>query len=384
MNKVLLIGNGFDLAHGLFTSYNQFLEVIKNWTSIYERLKKLKTGAFFPKNNTFAQYMCNISTMDVDNLENFDKIIKNNSWVKYFKQCEAEIDGWIDFEREIIPVINLFEILFKEKNYMLIKDGNNEFVQAFINNSCFNSNQIRIINMWDKYFKFNNGVFLKEPYASLKYGILKKKILKSLRDEFDEFIKAFEIYLLEFVHKTKDIRLLKQIKDINPDYVISFNYTHTEKLYGIDEANVHHIHGTLRENITVGINNMVLGLNEQKEQNMDFIYFVKYFQRIQKASGVKYKEFIEKRENIPYTLYIYGHSLDETDEDILKSVIGTKTKTGELNLKPQKIIIYYYDIFDYEQKVINLIKLYGREVVEEYMISKKFEFISTMKEFYSI
>ena len=83
-----------------------------------------------------------------------------------------------------------------------------------------------------------------------------------------------------------------------------------------------------------------------------------------------------------YTLHIYGHSLDETDEDILKYVIGDKNENSELDLKPEKVIIYYYDNFDYEQKVINLIKLYGRAIVEEYMEKSLFEFIPTTQETY--
>lgn len=81
-----------------------------------------------------------------------------------------------------------------------------------------------------------------------------------------------------------------------------------------------------------------------------------------------------------YILHIYGHSLDETDEDVLKYVIGEKRVNERLNLKPKKIIIYYYDSFDYEQKVINLIKLYGRDTVEEMLEASKFEFVQTTAE----
>lgn len=385
MNNILLIGNGFDLAHGLLTSYNQFLEVMKNWNDIYREFTWRYYGTTF-----FNKYMCNASEMNENNIKELNEIMSNNSWVKYFKQCEAEIDGWIDFEKEILPVIKLFETIFSIDNYNIT--GSSTYGQVNIEKKYFNSNQIRIINMWDKYLSSSSDIVsIKESYRSYNYGILKKKISKLLSDEFNEFIRSFEIYLLEFVHKTENIQLLKQIKDINADYVISFNYTHTEELYGIAKENVHHIHGMIREDVNTGINNMVLGLNEQENQNMDFIYFVKYFQRIQKASGVKYKEFVNKahydslgqRIEEDYTLHIYGHSLDETDEDILKYVIGDKDENGKLDLKPKKVIIYYYDSFDYEQKVINLIKLYGRAIVEEYMENGLFEFIPTTQEIHS-
>lgn len=43
MNKVLLVGNGFDLAHGLLTSYGDFLYLMQNWNEfkkVYEEEKK--------------------------------------------------------------------------------------------------------------------------------------------------------------------------------------------------------------------------------------------------------------------------------------------------------------------------------------------------------
>lgn len=37
MNRLVLIGNGFDLAHGLETSYKDFIEYL--WSNIYENLR---------------------------------------------------------------------------------------------------------------------------------------------------------------------------------------------------------------------------------------------------------------------------------------------------------------------------------------------------------
>lgn len=80
-----------------------------------------------------------------------------------------------------------------------------------------------------------------------------------------------------------------------------------------------------------------------------------------------------------YTLYVYGYSLDETDEDILKYLIGDINRQGIFVLKPEKVCIFYYDIDDYEQKVINLIKLYGRNIVETYIEQQFFVFLSIEK-----
>jgi len=93
-----------------------------------------------------------------------------------------------------------------------------------------------------------------------------------------------------------------------------------------DKTKLHHIHGNIREEKSIARSNMVLGVNERNEQSIDFIYFVKYFQRIQKHVGTMYKKFLKKCDynrriatKEDYEVHIYGHSLDETDEDILNS-----------------------------------------------------------------
>lgn len=388
MNKILLVGNGFDLAHGLLTSYNDFLFLMKNWDEFKAKKGGVKRGAKILREDPFYRFLSDVSDIDEECLDKLGTIVKKNRWAKYFQNCEAEIDGWIDFEREIYPVIDLFKKIFAQKKYNKVTSGRigqGGYTELILEKTLFDENELDIARLWDEYFAVQDvGVRVGTPYVSRQYGILKKTILKSLRQSFDEFIKGFEIYIHEFVYRKKDIPILRQIKEIGADYVISFNYTLTEKLYGISEDNVHHIHGMIRENLTSGKNNMILGVNEQENQDMDFIYFAKYFQRIQKHSGVRYKNFVnnEVRNEIgetilqEYNLYVYGHSLDETDQDILMYILNNGSIGGKIN----QVIVYYYDDSDYEQKVINLIKLLGRPTVEEYLENEKIIFIPTSEE----
>lgn len=76
-----------------------------------------------------------------------------------------------------------------------------------------------------------------------------------------------------------------------------------------------------------------------------------------------------------YELYIYGHSLDETDKDVLKFAIGDFDDKNQFQMKARKVIIYYYDQQDFELKVINLITLFGRDIVEKNMDDNKIIFI---------
>ena len=98
---------------------------------------------------------------------------------------------------------------------------------------------------------------------------------------------------------------------------------------------------------------------------MEFIAFKKYYQRIYKKTGNGYKSWLaeidkqrkdgRKQEN---KLYIFGHSLDVTDGDILKELIeheGIGT------------IIFYKDKTRLGQQIANLVKVLGPEKVIQYV-----------------
>lgn len=89
MNKILLAGNGFDLAHGLLTSYKDFLYVVKQWQSVYEAYKNIKRGVELNEFDPVYKYIVNFKLMDDENLQKFDNIINNNSWVKYYCKCSV-------------------------------------------------------------------------------------------------------------------------------------------------------------------------------------------------------------------------------------------------------------------------------------------------------
>ena len=107
-------------------------------------------------------------------------------------------------------------------------------------------------------------------------------------------------------------------------------------------------------------NNMVLGIDEylkgdSKNKEIDFIAFKKYYQRIYKKTGNEYKKWLQqidenvragrKEENI---LYIFGHSLDVTDGDILREFITHD------NLKT---VIFYRNKAQLGQQIANLVKI---------------------------
>ena len=86
--------------------------------------------------------------------------------------------------------------------------------------------------------------------------------------------------------------------------------------------------------------------------------FKKYYQRIYKRTGNQYKKWLkqihEKREES--ILYIFGHSLDETDGDILRDLINDDKIQTIIFYKNKKIL---------GQQIANLVKVLSRDKVIE-------------------
>lgn len=145
------------------------------------------------------------------------------------------------------------------------------------------------------------------------------------------------------------------------DKVVTFNYTNTfELLY--NKENVLHIHGKLDSEIVLGIN------PDSKDELTDLdttsIKFIKYYQRIIYKTDREYQKFIDDIKQIhdskksfssqSINVVVSGHSLDRTDEDIIK----------ELFEYSSDITILCHNNEVIGQYITNLVIIYGKNQFE--------------------
>lgn len=417
--NILLIGNGFDLAHGLPTKYTDFLEFVKMFKTIKEKnifndagsISKAGCNVDNKKLHKAIRltilYKANNSELEKDSKELLG-YIDHNFWIDYFLQCPMyQKENWIDFEGEIKDVIESFD---NNIHNSITKIGiNDEVVRNKISNEFLRD--YFIVDM-DKLIQGQNMVAYEkvkdkgltmQEYSDYinKYReenpiqdpttISYKAIIEKLEKDLNRLILALEIYLYDYVEK---IEIKQKSPDINEIItgigqndmlkIISFNYTHTcEKLYQKkvnikeDKTNYDYLHGeTLKPQ-----NNMVLGIDEylpsdRENKDIEFIAFKKYFQRIFKGTGCRYRDWVDiilsrkekeknirqqkninEHEHIPFNyfnkdyrhmLYIFGHSLDMTDKDVLRDLILNDNV---------KTVIFYLDSDDLKSKVANLVKV---------------------------
>ena len=189
---------------------------------------------------------------------------------------------------------------------------------------------------------------------------------------------------MDYVGNITDVKRKSEFDNLNPDYVLSFNYSDTyERLYGSGKMiKYDYIHGKADIEKTIESNNMVLGIDEyleddRKDKDIEFIAFKKFYQRIYKGASCEYRIWafnikesakLKKQklrteypiqipfdyfaENQRHYLYIYGHSLDVTDEDVLRELI--------LNDNVYTTI-YCLDKKDLKRKIANLVKVIGQD-----------------------
>ena len=125
--NILVIGNGFDLAHGLPTKYTDFLKFVEvinqvieiknnddisnlDWRGINQQIKELiKINMGNVRNNIFSQGQV------------WRELLEDNFWIEYFLQCLMyQKENWIDFESEISKIIqSLDNDMFDESKSFL-------------------------------------------------------------------------------------------------------------------------------------------------------------------------------------------------------------------------------------------------------------------------
>lgn len=387
--NILVIGNGFDLAHGLPTSYKNFLDFINIVNETKNELEKSiavpTVDCYSDKFKEFIKrhdILSNSLSILLDNKTNdaihddiilLHEITKNNFWIKYFNKTSDKIDSnWINFEAEISKIVQKLDC---DDWYTNITEHRDLLPKDFDETTD-------------------------------------KKILVNFLDkDLYSLTEALEIYLHNYINEIScvinrngeevDICRNADILNLNINKVLSFNYTNTfERLYDEHKwgtkdrkkIQYNYIHGKATMH---GFDkcNMILGINDYDSSeptisNMDFIKFKKYFQRIHKNTGQEHRTWlddIQKQHDIYkyklkgykkikfciwlfekkkkpikiknpkkyyHNVYFFGHSLDVVDKDIIKFLILNDNV---------RTYIYYHDLTSYEEKIVNLIKIIDKD-----------------------
>lgn len=375
--NIFLVGNGLDLHFGLPTKYSNFLNFMKYLknkgcienictdkpiSQFFENAELIKIDEDFERFYNKHRIACNNIFIEREEYQ-FLFAGLNNHWLKYFLLSLDKEKTWIDLEKEISYVLKCFD-------KFCVTEGQDSVSHYIVKSfgMIFNDE--------------NKENFFKEfPKGSGNKIFNKEKMIKQLSLELDEFTKLLKIYIRHFAD---DILTNVNREEINiddpaflkADYAVNFNYTNTfEKLYELNKDKVFHLHGNVNDEIILGINPD--SKDELNGLDTTFIQFKKYYQRIVNRTDVDYQNFIKNIDifysqspNLSNTnnfiVIVAGHSLDKTDEDIIKQVFRLA----------DKIIILCHNDQAIGNYIKKLITIYGKKEFDNLRSETDLEFTS--------
>ncbi|WP_029272276.1 AbiH family protein [Flavobacterium sp. KJJ] len=375
MNRIILIGNGFDLAHGMRTSYNDFISYY--WYKIISDIKSTKERLFENTEIIITRlprpvYFSTIIKFEElhETLErNGSELIFKNKFLEYINN-KRQIQNWVDIENEYYL---LLKESFKNENCTYtISQLNSDFtgIQKLLEN---------YLRETENYFKenFDKNVANKHLRNSIAYKIYadfkfkdftESAINKKAELEFQNIREHLKFHDSAMVHPQKiandkqnrlisaignnaplkDIRarLLYQSSsdyfDLQPEEILflNFNYTFTERLYydmtWFDlprevnknlEKSVIHIHGTTNEKDN---NNVIFGFGDEIDEDYKSIENLNENSYLENIKSTKYfetdnyKKLLEFLNSGDYQIFIFGHSCGNSDRTLLSTLFEHK------------------------------------------------------------
>ena len=355
MNRLVIIGNGFDLAHGLPTSYGHFIDDFwRNIKSNYllgdykkiiyvdEAHKPFDDGqlatfddlieklAVYENYNYRPEYKfdranirLNQGSKNIFRFENdfFKKIniINSQNWVdienEYYKELKKIANYPIKRKEDILKLNDEFDQVKKLLEDYLEKNVNNKY--DFYSNLDIKWSQhhfapyIRDLNRDKK-----ESEYLKEFPA---------KDHQDLIDFDNKLVDAKQNGELEAKCKSEEL--------LQYNYFLNFNYTNTIDAY---VRNLNHyftnkqvqiqIHGKLN---TSG-NEVNLGFGDEmddhyeKIENINDNEYLKNFKSFQYSQNSNYKKLLDYIDSGKFQIYIMGHSCGLSDRTLLNTVFEHK------------------------------------------------------------
>ena len=339
MNRIIIIGNGFDLAHGLKTKYEDFIDWYqKEWV---EKLKNCYNDNAsdelcefkifqYDWDNFFRFYHCENISWDelIETINDNPQLLSFTSsrFLEAITRC-IEKNNWVDIEKEYY---NLLSKDFESSDNDSIEQLNREL-------ECLKNNLIVYLNEVEKGL-INEYIIDNNIKEKIFEPINPRDISIEAKEKF-EFFKnnrlAHDSHYKSLLNKYNTYKSLKDIDQRNskelylPDSILllNFNYTKTADLYlpKEDIFKVNHIHGKLSNPQSI-----IFGYGDELDDNYKKLLkdnnneYLKNIKSINYLNYTNYREMLSYIESAPYQIYIMGHSCGLSDKTLLNTLFEHK------------------------------------------------------------
>jgi hypothetical protein len=359
MNRLVIIGNGFDLAHGLPTSYKDFID--DYWKNIkdsnHDELVAFKIGSYaeFNGHNNLNDLIDIICPMDVKykkdgisiyKLADNPKPLVNNriqiiDYKNYFFKSlnQNAIKNWVDIE-------NIYYNNLKE-----IAKGEIEGKSLIRGISKLNEEFEQVKNLLERYLN-------EKAVNQYDLDFIKKK--SSVWNSFYSVLKPISLFsdenniLKEFINE-EDIKYIKERFEeegreevVNNLYILNFNYTPISSIYSEllnrddkIQSSINFIHGSLGN---VSDNKINFGFGDEMDddykviENLGNNEYLKNFKSFQYLQNSNYNDLLRFVDSKRFQVLIMGHSCGLSDRTLLNTIFEHNNC--------RSIKVFYYETKD--------------------------------------
>ncbi len=354
MNRLILIGNGFDLAHGLKTSYANFIEWYweewgKRLRMSHNRLEEDRLCSF-RLNDNYHDWFNTLHFMYgvISPIEHRDgleiaEFAKQHSELCNFsfkspffqKICQdVETKNWVDIEdvyshflkssdkpKKLNDDLEFIKVKLVEYLNSLEKPSINPIIQKQIF-APISKEEIAIesTNAWKETMKIRMG-YDKAQWEHLMEGYVSNREIPLYSSKPVEHFK--KSYGLDIVSGKADENACPMFRLPDNIMFLNFNYTNTADMYlpKADKFTVNHIHGNLSNSESV-----IFGYGDErddeyevlmKKNDNEYLQHIKSFRYLEASNYRKMLSFIE---SAPYQVCIMGHSCGLSDRTLLATL----------------------------------------------------------------
>lgn len=386
MNRIVLIGNGFDLAHDLRTSYEDF---------IYWYWKRRINNLYEESNSVSDDHLCklirrnreawsifvfynNHYLRDSEGKEIYNFIKENEEFkiefTPFFERIHncIETKGWVDVENEYYQLLEHYSLETYSSKEIEKLNNQLQYMQELL------TEYLTIINQQETPMIENIRRKIYAPIKKSDISIESTKTLaeyivwcnKQKNDVWDLKLYYYGINPITsgYIH---DIEKFKSDSTSCTEYpkaymlpdrimLLNFNYTKTARKYLKQDREIfslNHIHGVLESPDSI-----IFGYGDEFEdkykklQNLNNNECLTNIKTIRYQESDNYRKVLAFIESAPFQVYIMGHSCGNSDRTLLNTIFE---HTNCISIKP-----YFYQKKDGTDSYIELVQNISRNFTD--------------------
>lgn len=301
MNRLVIIGNGFDLAHGLKTSYQNFINWY--WDLWGMRLKK-------SLNNKEDDRFCSFSARNSGIVSHFFAAYNQNLYA--YRMSPHEIiklikSDSLEYDLEFKYTSNFFERINQSIENKGWVDIENEYYHLLVHD------EKRLCS----YQVLNTDLFILRKLLIKYLRTVEDAKVQTISDIDDKIYRPIERKELSINYSfhTKDELSLSHIMLLN------FNYTKTPEMYLKGDTTINYIHGKLNEPLSV-----IFGYGDDLDEdykrlrNLNDNECLRQMKSIRYMEADNYRRMLEFIQAGPFQVCIMGHSCGNSDRTLLNTL----------------------------------------------------------------